>query len=110
MRLLILFSRDGAVVQIGTAEEILTRPANEYVAKFVEGVDMSKVLTVEGVMKRPEPVVSTQSGPRVALRLMKEHGISSIFVVDKGRRLRGIVMADDRGCRPSVAGYGRRGI
>lgn len=91
----IALMKDGAVVQIGTAEEILTRPANEYVAKFVEGVDMSKVLTAEGVMKRPEPVVSPQSGPRVALRMMKEHGISSIFVVDKGRRLRGIVMADD---------------
>ncbi len=91
----IALMKDGAIVQIGTAEEILAKPANEYVAKFVEGVDMSKVLTVDAVMKRPETVVSSQSGPRVAMRLMKEHGISSIFVVDKGKILKGIISADD---------------
>lgn len=91
----IALMKDGVVVQVGTPEEILTSPADDYVASFVAGVDMTKVLTAEGVMKPPEPVVSIISGPRVALKLMEEHGISTIFAVGKGKVLRGLVTAED---------------
>lgn len=91
----IALMKDGVIVQIGTPEEILTNPADEYVEKFVENVDLSKVLTAEGAMKAPDPVVTLKDGPRVALRLMKEHGISSIFVVNRERKLSGIVLAED---------------
>lgn len=91
----IALMNDGTIVQIGTPEEILTNPANEYVEKFVEDVDMTKVLTAEGVMKRPDVIVRLKDGPRSALRLMRENGISSIFVVGKDRKLVGLVIADD---------------
>ena len=87
--------KDGAVVQIGTPEEILTHPADEYVARFVEDVDLSKVLTAEGVMKDPEVLAFPEDGPRVAMRKMKEKGISSIFVVDRNRRLLGYVLMEE---------------
>ncbi|MDN5347014.1 MAG: glycine betaine/proline transport system ATP-binding protein [Clostridia bacterium] len=86
--------KDGAIQQIGTPEEILMRPANEYVAKFVEGVDVSKVLTAEGVMKKPLVVLSLKDGPHVALRVMRENGLSSLFVVDRVGRLVGLVTAE----------------
>ena len=89
--------KDGAIVQIGTPEEILTSPADEYVARFVEGVDMSKVLTAEGVMKSPRAVARPKDGPGVALKKMQEASISSIFVVDSNRVLQGIVTAQDAG-------------
>ncbi|PAV12489.1 glycine/betaine ABC transporter ATP-binding protein [Methanosarcina spelaei] len=89
----IALMKDGEVVQIGTPEEILTEPANSYVSRFVAGVDRSKILTAESVMKRPEPLVSINSGPRVAIQLMKDYGISSIYVVEgKNRHLKGILM------------------
>jgi len=92
----IALMKDGEVVQIGTPEEILTEPADSYVSRFVAGVDRSKILTAESVMKRPEPLVSLNSGPRVAIQLMKDHGISSIYVVEgKNRRLKGILMIGD---------------
>ncbi|WP_255334930.1 glycine betaine/L-proline ABC transporter ATP-binding protein [Methanosarcina sp. KYL-1] len=92
----IALMKDGEVVQIGTPEEILTEPADSYVSRFVAGVDRSKILTAESVMKRPEPFVSLSSGPRVAMQLMKERGISSIYVVEgKNRRLMGILMIND---------------
>ena len=91
----IALMNNGTIVQIGTAEDILTNPVNDYVEKFVEDVDRTKVLTAEGVMKPPDPVVFFKDGPRVALRLMKEHGISSIFAVTRERRLAGIVQAED---------------
>lgn len=90
----IMLMRDGLVVQIGTPEEILTNPADEYVERFIEDVDMTKVLTAEGVMKKPEITVSIKDGPRLALRMMREHGLSSIFVIGRDRRLLGLVTAD----------------
>lgn len=90
----IAFLRDGELVQIGTPEEITTHPADDYVAKFVRGVDMSKILTVKDVMKKPSPRILLKDGPNLALRTMKQHGLSSLFVVDKERILKGIITVD----------------
>ena len=90
----IALMKDGEIVQLGTPEEILTRPADDYVRRFVEDVDMTRVLTAEGVMK-PAEAVALKDGPRVALRRMRERGLSSVFVVTRDRKLAGIVTADD---------------
>ncbi|MED4958982.1 glycine betaine/L-proline ABC transporter ATP-binding protein, partial [Paenibacillus macerans] len=50
----IALMKDGALVQIGTPEEMLTNPADRYVERFIEDVDLSKVLTAARVMRRPE--------------------------------------------------------
>ncbi|MFD3943938.1 glycine betaine/L-proline ABC transporter ATP-binding protein [Streptomyces sp. NPDC058579] len=42
--------RDGRIVQLGTSEDILIRPANDYVASFIQDVDRSRVLTAAAVM------------------------------------------------------------
>ncbi|MGW4567949.1 quaternary amine ABC transporter ATP-binding protein [Streptomyces sp. NPDC004561] len=42
--------RDGRIVQTGTAEDILLRPENDYVASFIQDVDRSRVLTAAAVM------------------------------------------------------------
>ncbi|MDK2974371.1 MAG: glycine betaine/proline transport system ATP-binding protein [Methanofollis sp.] len=91
----IALMKDGRIIQVGTPEEILTAPADDYVARFVAGVDLTRVLTAEGVMKPPEPIIWLQSGPRVALKLMEEHGISSIFAVTRGKVLMGLIVAED---------------
>jgi len=91
----IALMKDGSIVQIGTPEEILMNPANDYVERFVEDVDRSKVLTAGHIMKRPETINIEKHGPRVALERMKEAGISSILVVDSKRNLKGYVTADD---------------
>ncbi|MBB4823431.1 glycine betaine/proline transport system ATP-binding protein [Sporosarcina luteola] len=90
----IALMKDGGIVQIGTPEEILMSPSNEYVERFVEDVDLSKVLTAGHIMKKAD-TVQVDRGPRVALRLMKQLRISSIYVVDKGNRLLGAVTAQD---------------
>ncbi|MBP1963143.1 quaternary amine ABC transporter ATP-binding protein [Paenibacillus aceris] len=90
----IALMKDGSVVQIGSPEEIMMNPANEYVERFVEDVDLSKVLTASTVMRRPE-TVGLDRGPRVALQLMRESGISNLFVVDRGKKLLGVITAED---------------
>ncbi|MCY3539869.1 MAG: betaine/proline/choline family ABC transporter ATP-binding protein [bacterium] len=48
--------RDGAVVQIGTPEEILTEPATAYVAEFVQDVDQGRVIECGEIMLEPKPI------------------------------------------------------
>lgn len=91
----IALMKDGSIVQIGTPEEILVNPANDYVEKFVEDVDRSKVLTAQHIMKRPETVNIDNHGPRVALERMRKEGLSGVYVVDSKRNLKGYVTADD---------------
>jgi glycine betaine/proline transport system ATP-binding protein len=90
----IALMKDGEIVQIGTPEEILMQPANPYVERFVEDVDLSKVLTAAHVMRKPE-TITIERGARVALRMMQERGVSSLYVVDKSQRLLGAIAAED---------------
>lgn len=91
----IAIMKSGNIVQIGTAEEILENPANEYVSNFVKDVDRSKVLVASNVMKKPDLITTWKDGPRLAVHRMQEAGLSSIFVVDKERKVKGILTIDD---------------
>jgi glycine betaine/proline transport system ATP-binding protein len=83
--------RDGRIVQIGTPEDILTDPANDYVAQFVQDVDRARVLTASSAMEPARSVVSVTAGPRAALREMRDLQTSAALVVGRGRTLIGAV-------------------
>jgi glycine betaine/proline transport system ATP-binding protein len=51
--------RDGRIVQTGSAEDILVRPANDYVASFIQDVDRSRVLTAGAIMTGTGTVLGT---------------------------------------------------
>ncbi len=87
--------KDGEIVQLGTPENILREPATEYVERFVEDVDYTKVRTAESVMIRAKEVAYPNEGPTVVLRRMKQAGLSHMFVVDDERRLQGLVEAEE---------------
>jgi glycine betaine/proline transport system ATP-binding protein len=87
--------RDGRIVQVGTPDDILTDPANDYVAQFVQDVDRARVLTAAGVMEHPKSVVSASAGTRAALRSMRDLQTSAAFVVGNGRTLIGVVRDKD---------------
>lgn len=82
--------RDGRIVQLGTPEEILTDPANDYVAQFVQDVDRARVLTASAVMEPPGLTTPLSAGVRGALRVLREFKASVVFAVDN-RRLVGVV-------------------
>ncbi|MCG7287033.1 glycine betaine/L-proline ABC transporter ATP-binding protein [Cellulomonas sp. ACRRI] len=87
--------RDGRVVQVGTSEQILSAPADDYVAQFVADVDRTRVLTASSVMRRPAAVAFAGGGPRLALRTMRDAQVAAAYVVDRARVLRGIVRDAD---------------
>lgn len=90
----IVLLKDGEVVQIGTPEEILTRPADDYVRRFIQGVDRSRILTAESAMRKVRATLRDTDGPRTALRKMHEHSIDSIYVTRRDRTLVGLLEAD----------------
>jgi glycine betaine/proline transport system ATP-binding protein len=83
--------RDGRIVQIGSAEDILVDPANDYVASFVQDVDRSRVLTAASIMQEPRVIVHPGDGPRAAMRALRTDQASAAFVVAPGRKLVGTV-------------------
>lgn len=90
----IALMKDGQIMQIGTGEEILTNPANDYVRTFVEDVDRSKVLTAQNIMV---PALTTNieiDGPTVALKRMRQEEVSLLLAIDKKRQLKGVVRAE----------------
>lgn len=77
--------RSGRIVQVGTPNEILQDPANDYVAQFVDDVDRGRVLTAEDVMEPARAVIAASAGPREALRKMRELQTSACFVTASGK-------------------------
>ena len=71
--------RGGRVVQIGTPEEILTKPASGYVAEFVQDVDQGRVIEVQEVMVEPAPITATDSLAS-AVRSIEDR--AGVFVLD----------------------------
>ncbi|WP_447529534.1 quaternary amine ABC transporter ATP-binding protein [Vreelandella sp. TE19] len=90
----IVLLKDGEVVQIGTPEEILTKPADDYVRRFIEGVDRSRILTAESAMRPVRTSARDTDGPRTALRRMRDYSLDSIYMTDRDRRLHGLLTAD----------------
>ena len=90
----IALMKDGEIMQIGTGEEILTNPANDYVREFVEEVDRSKVLTAQNIMVPALTTNIESDGPNVALTRMRNEEVSMLMAVDRKRKLKGIITAD----------------
>ncbi|MBE4725990.1 quaternary amine ABC transporter ATP-binding protein [Leuconostoc citreum] len=91
----IAIMKDGRLQQIGTGEEILTNPANDYVKTFVGDVDRSKVLTADSIMI---PALTSNiyvDGPTVALRKMTAEEVSGLVAVDRHRHLEGYLSSEE---------------
>lgn len=94
----IAIMKDGAIVQIGTAEEIVLHPADEYVAKFVAGISRLHLIKARSVMvpverfraERPEVDVRSlvETSPEAdidrLIDLVVAHPAAAVAVVDDG--------------------------
>jgi glycine betaine/proline transport system ATP-binding protein len=90
----IAIMKDGAVVQVGSPEEILSNPANDYVRDFVENVDRSKVITAGSILRKTD-VAYTNHGPHQALRQMRQLGVGSLYVLDRNRKFVGLIKSEE---------------
>jgi glycine betaine/proline transport system ATP-binding protein len=90
----IMIMRNGKVVQLGTAQEILHTPADDYVSEFISDVDRSRVLTAETIMQEPLVTATEQDAPEDVLnRLSNVEGVGA-YVLDADGGIVGVTRAD----------------
>ncbi len=91
----IVLMKDGKVVQIGTPEDILMNPATRYVEKFVEDVNLTKILTARHVMNKVKATGHIRNdGPMSALRKMRNNNFSKLFITRQDNTLVGMITAE----------------
>ncbi len=84
--------KDGRMVQIGTPEEIVLKPADDYVAEFVSSVSRTKVISARNLMVQPDRWVSAaDEDPIALLNRMRRNNVDCIFLTDSTHRLLGVV-------------------
>jgi glycine betaine/proline transport system ATP-binding protein len=88
----IMVMRDGAIVQLGTGPEIITEPADDYVAKFVSDVDRSRVVTAESVMREPLVTARVDESPADVLRRLENVEALAAYVLDPENRVLGVAL------------------
>ncbi|MBP3980895.1 glycine betaine/L-proline ABC transporter ATP-binding protein ProV [Acidovorax sp. JG5] len=92
----IAIMKDGQVVQVGTPDDILRNPANDYVRSFVRGVDAAAVFKAGDIARERFTVVSEHSdrGSRAALKQLEDQDRDFAYVVSPTQRYLGTVSAD----------------
>lgn len=87
--------RDGKIIQIDTPQNMSTKPADDYVSKFIDGADRAKVLTAKHVMLTPTCLVRPKDSPNQAIGEMRTNSVSTAYAVDNNMKLLGIITIDD---------------
>lgn len=93
----IAIMQGGEVVQVGTPDEILRHPANDYVRSFFKGVDVSSVFTAGDIARKQQvTLIQKQSseGLRAGLKALQDHDREFAYVVGKDGNLVGVVSAE----------------
>ena len=91
----IAMMRDGRIEQVGTAEDILQNPANNYVANFVKDVDRSRVLQAGNIVEKPQFILGAEQGPMSAQKLLRESQTPWLVVLNRDRTPAGFVREED---------------
>ena len=87
----IAIMHDGRVAQIGSPEDIVLRPEDEYVGDFTQDVRLESVLTASKVMVTPKATVLGHQGPRAALHTIGDSDGDAAWIVDRRQRYIGIL-------------------
>lgn len=101
--------KDGRIIQIGTPEEIVSGPADEYVAAFTQEVDRGRVFTVSSIMRDAETLAQGHDSVRTAMFRMRGSRNDALFIVDREQKPVGLVLQQDiaRAVREGVQDLGQ---
>jgi glycine betaine/proline transport system ATP-binding protein len=82
----ILIMRDGELVQMGTPDEVVGAPADDYVRDFVSDVPRSHVLTLRWIMREPQPG-EPLDGPELSPDVVIRDAAHSVMSADRPVRV-----------------------
>jgi glycine betaine/proline transport system ATP-binding protein len=78
----IAIMRDGAIVQLGTPEELVGSPADEYVENFIRDIPRTHVLTLRWIMRDPHPG-ETSEGPELPVETTMQNAVPLVASTDQ---------------------------
>ena len=90
----IAIMQDGAIVQIGSPEELILNPATDYVAEFTQQIPREKVLTAKSIMT---PIPVNTSSPPTFNKTVKQDARVKHFAADVVHDSERIGVVNDRG-------------
>jgi glycine betaine/proline transport system ATP-binding protein len=86
----IAIMKDGRIVQVGTAQDIVSHPADDYVAAFVADIDRGRVFTAQTVSSEPATMQLGADTAGDAVRTMEDQNLNAVYVMD-GEEIAGVV-------------------
>ncbi|WP_029896895.1 glycine betaine/L-proline ABC transporter ATP-binding protein ProV [Desulfohalovibrio reitneri] len=92
----IAIMESGKIVQVGTPDDILKNPADDYVRAFFRGVDPTSVLSAGDICRDNQVTFARRQdvGPLAALHRLNEHDREFGYVLDSQRKLKGVVSTE----------------
>ena len=83
--------KDGYFVQVGTPEELVTNPTDNYIRDFMMDVNRAQVLKTGSITRKTIPFILGHGSVRSALEQMQRHQREEMYVVDRGNSPIGVV-------------------
>jgi glycine betaine/proline transport system ATP-binding protein len=83
----IAIMKGGEIVQMGTPEDVVMRPINDYVREFTKDVPRSRVLTAKSIMQPAPVVVSEHDSVATVLPLLDQENTVAFVQAENGRFL-----------------------
>jgi glycine betaine/proline transport system ATP-binding protein len=92
----IAIMQNGEISQIGTPEDIINNPANDYIRSFFKGVDVTSVLTAGHIAKKLRPTIidKESTGVKSALQYIGDFDEDYAYFVEKSGKYLGILTLD----------------
>lgn len=83
--------KDGKIVQVGKPAEFFENPANEYVERFIEDVDKSRILRVKTVMRKNVFTAKVSDNREAVIKSIESKEREYCYVNDENNKLLGFV-------------------
>jgi glycine betaine/proline transport system ATP-binding protein len=92
----IAIMKEGEIIQIGTPEEIITNPANDYVKSFFRGVDVTSVLSASHIVSKIHTTIINKesTGIKSALQSIAEYNEDYCYFLEKTGKYIGILTVE----------------
>lgn len=89
----IAIMQGGSIVQIGTPEEIINNPANDYIRSFFKGVDVTSVLTASNIVRKIRSTIVNKEGTGVktALEYIGDFDDDYAYFIEKNGKYLGLL-------------------
>ena len=89
----IAIMQNGEVCQVGTPEEIINQPANDYVRSFFKGVDVTSVLTASHIVKKSHSTIINKesTGIKSALQYISDFDEDYCYFIEKNGKYIGLL-------------------